>query len=215
LRISSGLGFGRLMVAPAISQFRERYPTLEVRLEVFDRLVDVASEGFDLDVRVGDEIAPHLIARRLGSNRRVLCASPKYLALRSCPSTLADLSSHDCLVIKERDHPFGVWKLHAGAEEHTVKVTGSLSTNDGEIALRWATEGRGIVLRSIWSVQHLLEQGLLVQLLPDFYQEANFWAVYPSRLNNSAKVRVAVEFLQEYFQRQQEQSPINTSLGWH
>ena len=71
LRVSSSFGFGRNLVAPAISQLVERFPTLAVRLEVFDRLVDVASEGFDLDVRVGDEIAPHLIARRLASNHRV------------------------------------------------------------------------------------------------------------------------------------------------
>jgi LysR family transcriptional activator of dmlA len=200
LRISSSFGFGRLIVAPAISQMRERYPTLHVRLEVFDKLVDVAAEGFDLDVRVGDEIAPHLIARRLGSNKRILCASPAYLASRNGPRTLADLSSHDCLIIKERDHPFGVWRLRSGAKDHTVKVTGSLSTNNGEIAVQWAIEGRGILLRSIWNVQPLLDQGLLVQILPEYHQEANFWAVYPSRLNNSAKVRIAVEFLYDYFQ---------------
>jgi LysR family transcriptional activator of dmlA len=197
LRVSSSFGFGRILVAPAISQLVERYPNLSVRFEVFDRLVDVASEGFDLDVRVGDEIAPHLIARRLADNHRVLCAAPTYLARRGTPKTLAELANHDCLVIKERDHPFGVWKLG----EHTVKVTGPLSTNNGEIAVRWAIDGRGIVLRSMWDVAPLLREGKLVQLMPEHRQGANVWAVYPSRLTTSAKVRVAVEFLQDYFQR--------------
>jgi LysR family transcriptional activator of dmlA len=181
LRVSSSFGFGRNLVAPAISQLVERFPTL--------------------DVRVGDEIAPHLIARRLASNHRVLCAAPAYLARRGAPRTLADLSNHDCLVIKERDHPFGVWKLDAGGAEQTVKVTGPLSTNNGEIAVRWAVDGRGIVLRSMWDVGPLLRTGQLAQILPDHVQEANVWAVYPSRLSTSAKVRVCVEFLEDHFRR--------------
>jgi LysR family transcriptional activator of dmlA len=207
LRISSSFGFGRNIVAPLISQMIARYPGLQVRLEVFDRLVDVATEGFDLDVRVGDEIAPHLIARRLADNHRVLCASPGYLQRRGAPRNLQDLSNHDCLVIKERDHPFGVWKLRSGAAEQTVKVTGPLSANNGEIAVLWALDGRGIILRSLWDIGPQLRAGTLAQILPEWRQEANIWAVYPSRLNSSAKVRVCVEFLQEEFARMQLAQP--------
>ena len=98
LRVSSSFGFGRQIVAPALSRLVEQHPGLQVRLEVFDRLVDVAGEGFDLDVRVGDEIAPHLIARRLADNHRVLCAAPAYLQRKGAPRTVADLAAHDCLV---------------------------------------------------------------------------------------------------------------------
>lgn len=179
LRVCSSFGFGRRVVAPAISELSTLYPALQVRFEVFDRLVDVATEGFDLDIRVGDEIAPHHIARRLGDNHRILCASPAYLARRGRPRTLADLASHDCLVIKERDHPFGVWKLRNGNAEQTVKVTGPLSSNNGEIVVRWAVDGRGIVLRSLWDVGPMLAAGELEQILPECSQEANIWAVYP------------------------------------
>lgn len=196
LRISSSFGFGRRVVAPLLSQMAVRYPKLQVRLEVFDRVVDVASEGGDLDVRVGDEIAPHLIARPLARNHRILCASPQYLAERGMPQSLADLNQHDCLIIKERDHPFGVWKLRNGDEERVLKVRGSLSTNHGEIAVQWAVDGRGIVLRSTWDVGPLIAQGQLQAVLPQWRQEANIWAVYPSRLTTSAKVRVCVEFLE-------------------
>lgn len=199
LRVSCSFGFGRLIVAPALSSLVEKYPLLQVRLELVDRLIDVAAEGFDLDVRVGDEIAPHLIARRLGSNHRVLCAAPAYLARRPAPRQLSDLAAHDCLVIKERDHPFGVWRLKSGAAEHSVKVTGPLSSNHGEVVVQWALDGRGIALRSMWDVGEHLRTGRLVQVLPAWRQEANVWAVYPTRLQVSAKVRVCVEFLQEYF----------------
>ena len=199
LRMSSSFGFGRNVVAPAVSQLVARHPGLQVRLDVFDRLVDVAAEGFDLDVRVGDEIAPHLIARQLARNHRVLCASPAYLARKGQPRSIDELSSHDCLVIKERDHPFGVWKLRAGAQQASVKVTGPLSANNGEMAVQWAVDGHGIVLRSWWDVRAHLAAGSLVALLPEWRQEANIWAVYPTRLERSAKVRVGVEFLQAHF----------------
>lgn len=203
LRVSSSFGFGRNVVAPAFSQLARRYPALQLRLEVLDRLVDVAAEGFDLDVRVGDEIAPQLIARRLADNHRLLCAAPAYLQQRGQPRSLEDLAAHDCLVIKERDHPFGVWKLRSGAQERSVKVTGPLSTNHGEMAVQWAVDGHGIVLRSQWDVAAHLAAGRLVPLLPEWTQPANVWAVYPTRLERSAKVRVCVEFLQAYFAQEQ------------
>jgi LysR family transcriptional activator of dmlA len=196
LRVCSSFGFGRQVVAPAIARLARAYPELQIRFEVFDRLVDPVAEGFDLDVRIGDEIAPQLIARRLMVNHRILCAAREYLAQHGTPRTLQDLAGHQCLVIKERDHPFGVWRLRAKGVEETVKVSGALSTNHGEIALRWALDGAGIVLRSRWHAQPLLTSGQLVQILPEYAQEANVWAVYPQRLSNSAKVRVCVEFLE-------------------
>ncbi len=171
--------------------------------EVFDRLVDGAAEGYDLDVRVGDDIAPHLIARKLADNHRLLCVAPAYLARRGTPRSLAKLAAHDCLVIKERDHPLGVWRLHRGQREHTVKMRGPLSANNGEMAVQWAVDGRGIILRSTWDVQPLIDAGKLVPILPQYRQTArppdrqtaNVWAVYPARLNASAKVHACVEFL--------------------
>ncbi|MGO4328736.1 LysR substrate-binding domain-containing protein [Cupriavidus sp. 2TAF22] len=196
IRICSSFGFGRNIVGPAISGLVARYPELQVRFEIFDRLVDVAAEGFDLDIRVGDEIAPSLIARKLLPNSRVLCAAPAYLAARGMPRSAADLARHDCLVIKERDHPFGLWRLrNAAAEVLSVKVTGPLSANNGEVATQWAIDGRGIVLRSLWDVGHLLRTGKLVQVLPALTQEANVYAVYPSKLPATAKTRVCVEWL--------------------
>jgi LysR family transcriptional activator of dmlA len=212
LRVCSSFGFGRNIVAPAISQLSARYPQLNVRFEVFDRLVDITSEGFDLDVRVGDEIAPHLIARRLATNHRVLCAAPSYLARRGTPRQLSELPSHDCLIIKERDHPFGVWRLRNGPREEVIKVTGPLSSNNGEVVVQWAVDGRGIVLRSMWDVAPLLASGKLVRILPDYTQDANVWAVYPSKLGNSAKLRVCVDWLEQSLQDLIAQRPISGLL---
>jgi LysR family transcriptional regulator, transcriptional activator for dmlA len=202
LRVSSSFGFGRQVVAPALARLTEKYPQLGVRFDLFDRLVDVGGESYDLDIRIGDDIAPHLIARRLASNHRVLCASPAYLKQNGTPRQVADLPMHSCLVIKERDHPFGVWRLAERGKMHSVKVTGPLSTNHGEVAVRWALAGHGIVLRSMWNVRPHLEQGKLCQVLPEVTQPANVWAVYPARLATSAKVRVCVDFLTDEFSRE-------------
>lgn len=200
LRVCSSFGFGRQQVAPALAALVAQHPRLQVRLELSDRLVDVAGEGFDLDVRVGDEIAPHLIARRLAANHRVLCAAPGYLAEHGTPRTPDELRQHECLVIKERDHPFGVWRLQCdGDGERALKVSGALSSNNGEVALRWALDGRGIVLRSVWQVAPLLADGALVQVLPGCRQPADVWAVYPLRLERSARLRAAVEGLEAWF----------------
>ncbi len=108
--VVSSQGFGRRFVAPALSELAARYPKLDIRLDIQDRLVDLIEEGVDLDIRVGNQIAPHLRARHLARNWRVLCASPAYR--QGTPVNPGELANHDCLVIKERDRPFGIWHLH-------------------------------------------------------------------------------------------------------
>lgn len=199
LRIISSFGFGRQVVAPALSALARQYPQLELRFDVEDRLMDLANEGVDLDIRIGDDIAPNLIARKLGTNYRILCASPSFLAQHGTPKQLADLATCSCLVIKERDHPFGIWQLQNKEGEHAIKVTGPLSSNHGEIVHQWCLDGQGIALRSWWDVCDNIASGHLVHVLPEYYQPANIWAVYVSRLATSAKVRITVEFLRHYF----------------
>ncbi|MGO3030929.1 LysR substrate-binding domain-containing protein [Pseudomonas helleri] len=201
LHLCSSFGFGRNHVAPAISLLAEQYPELEIRLDVFDRVVDIVHEGFDLEIHVGDDIAGQHIGRRLVTNNRVLCASPDYLKRRGVPELLQDLQQHDCLVLKERDNAFGIWQLQGPEGEASVRVSGPLSSNSGEIVLQWALDGRGVLLRSMWDVKPLLDQGRLVQVLADYRQSADVWAVYPTRLANSGKLRVCVEFLQAHLRQ--------------
>ncbi len=198
LHVCSSFGFGRNHVAPAISLLARQYPELEIRLDVFDRVVDIVHEGFDLEIRVGDDVPGQHIGRRLVTNNRVLCAAPDYLERRGVPHRLEDLGQHDCLVLKERDNAFGMWQLQGPEGEASVRVSGPLSSNSGEIVLQWALEGHGVLLRSMWEVKPLLQQGRLVQVLADYRQSADVWAVYPTRLANSGKLRVCVEFLQAY-----------------
>lgn len=214
LRIISSFGFGRRVVAPALSALALQYPQLELRFDVQDRLVDLVNEGVDLDIRVGDDIAPNLIARQLAANHRVLCASPQFLVRHPPPKQLSDLAALPCLVIKERDHPFGIWQLHSKEGQHAIKVTGPLSSNHGEIVHQWCLDGQGIALRSWWDVRENIASGHLVHVLPEFFQPANVWAVYVSRLATSAKIRTTVEFLRHYFQQHYPQhEPTASAVG--
>lgn len=199
LHICSSFGFGRNHVAPAVARLSSLYQDLEVRLDVFDRVVDIVGEGFDLEIRVGDDLPTQHIAKKLVANHRILCATPEYFRERSVPESLKDLSGHDCLVLKERNNPFGIWQLQREGREETIRVNGPLSSNNGEIVLKWALDGRGIALRSYWDVKQFISAGHLVQVLHDCTQPANIYAVYPTRLADSAKLRVCVEFLEQYF----------------
>jgi len=128
----------------------------------------------------------------------VLCAAPDYLARWGEPRELADLPRHRCIVIRERDQDVGRWTLQGPQGAETVKVGGPLSANNGEIARQWAVDGHGIILRSEWNVGPSLARGELRRVLPDYAQTADVWAVYPSRLSTSAKLRVCVEFLENW-----------------
>ncbi len=198
LRLCTSSGFGRNRIAPAISKLALEYPELEVQLELLDRPVDLLAEGFHLDIRVGQVQEQHLIARRLASNRRVLCAAPSYLAQHGTPRRLDELAAHRCIAIRERDQDAGRWKLSGPEGEETVRVRGPLSTNNGELVHQWAIDGHGIILRSIWDVGRSLADGSLVRVLPAYHQQADVWAIYPDRLGTSANVRVCVQFIEAW-----------------
>ena len=117
-----------------------------------DRLVDLVSEGFDLDIRIGDDIAPNLIARKLADNQRILCASPAYLQRHGVPKSVAELAGRACLVIRSAITRSGCGGCRGRAAK-TVKVTGALASNHGEIVHQWCLDGQGVALRSAWDVK--------------------------------------------------------------
>jgi LysR family transcriptional activator of dmlA len=197
LRVSSSFRLGRNHVAPAISLLARRYPRLEVSLTVLDRPVDLLSEGLDLDIRIGEVPEPHLVAHRILQSHRILCAAPSYIAAHGAPTQLAELAQHSCLVFRERDQPFGTWRLTGPKGLESVKVTGALSSNNNDIIRQWALDGHGIVRLAEWDCIKSLNDGELVHVLPAYRWPADIWAVTTGRLSQSAKVGVCVRFLRE------------------
>ncbi|MDH4582457.1 LysR family transcriptional regulator [Pseudomonas sp. BN415] len=197
LRIATSLRLGRDYVSPVLSLLRQRHPGLEVWLELLDRRVDLIGENVDIDLRVGEVHEPHLIAHKIAESHRMLCAAPSYLAQRGHPRSLADLAQHDCLLFRERELSFGVWRLAGPNGEETVKVTGPMASNHSDVVRQWAHEGHGVIMASVWDVAPSIRAGKLVRVLPAYQQAADVWAVTAARASGSAKVKLCIEFLKE------------------
>jgi DNA-binding transcriptional LysR family regulator len=206
LRVNATLGFGRLHIAPAISKYVLRYPEVDVQLQLSVDPPSLTDDQFDVCIRFGAPSDTRVIAKRLAANRRLLCASPKYLAQRGEPKSPGELSRHNCLSIRQGDEAYGLWRLFTGRDgernAEAVKVRGNLTTNDGEIAVNWALDGHGILMRAEWDIERYLQSGRLVQVLPGYRTpDADIYAVYPQRHQLSARIRTFVEFLSEAFER--------------
>ncbi|MDI1257750.1 LysR family transcriptional regulator [Aquabacterium sp.] len=200
LRVNATFGFGRRHLAPAISDFTLRYPQVEVILTLTDHPLDLIEHAIDVGIQFGTPPDARVLARRVASNRRWLCASPNYLAEFGVPSAPQDLAQHRCIVIRENTATFNHWQLTNGQDQLMLKVRGPLSTNHGEVALDWALAGHGIVLRSEWDVAAYLRSGRLSRILAPWGGEvADIHAIYPQRHHLSAKVRVFLDFLVERF----------------
>lgn len=205
LRVNATLGFGRSHVAPLVSRFVKRHVDIEVQLQLSVNPPPITDDAFDICIRFGAPPDSRLVARRLAANRRLLCAAPSYLARHGMPKTPADLARHACITIRQGDEAYGLWRLTGRGRQATpqaVKVRGPLSTNDGGIAVSWALEGHGILMRAEWDIARHLAAGRLVQVLPQFdTPDADLYAVWPQAHQGSRRVRAFVEFVAEAFAR--------------
>ena len=204
LRVNATLGFGRNHVAPLISRFVRKHTEVEVQLQLSVDPPPLASDTFDVCIRFGAPPDSRAVARRVASNRRLLCAAPAYLARRGTPKAPRDLVRHHCIGIRQGEEAYGTWRLSSGrgatARTESVKVRGNLATNGGEIAVAWALEGHGILMRAEWDIRRHLQSGRLVQVLPQYATpEADIYAVYPQHHQRAARVRAFVDWVAAAF----------------
>ncbi|HYP85569.1 LysR substrate-binding domain-containing protein [Variovorax sp.] len=204
LRVNATLGFGRSHVAPLISRFAKRHPDVEVQLQLSVNPPALTDDSFDVCIRFGPPPDARVIARRIARNRRLLCASPAYLQKLGTPKVPSDLTRHRCITIRQGDEAYGLWRLTMSKGRHpgtqAIKVRGGLSTNDGEIAVNWALDGHGILMRAEWDIARYLHSGRLVQVLPQYdTPDADIYAVYPRHHHTVARVRAFVDFVAAAF----------------
>lgn len=200
LRINATLGFGRTHVSPLISKFVRRHPGVEVQLQLSVNPPPLTDDAYDVCIRFGEPPDSRVVSRRIAPNRRVLCASPAYLARHGTPKVPHDLVRHNCIGIRQGEEAYGVWRLTSGRGRHatteSVKTRGNLATNDGEIAVNWALDGLGILMRAEWDIGRHLRSGRLVQVLPQYATpDADIYAVYPQRHQLAVRVRTFVDFV--------------------
>lgn len=199
LHISSSLGFGRSKLAKPISLLKKINPDIDIKLTLTDQHIDLIKEDVDIEFHVGNIFKDTYYAKKIAFNKRILCASPFYLKLNHIPTSIEELRDHNCLFIQERNSLFGTWNLTNGHEERRIKVNGDLTSNSGEVILDWAKDGYGIVLRSHWDARQFVDSGELIQILPDWYEEADIWALSPKKISTSYKVDLAIKFFEKYF----------------
>lgn len=199
LRVALPGAFGRQWVAPLLTEFLALHPQITIEAEFSNRFVDLVGERFDLAVRLGELGDSRLVARRVCGRRRLLCASPAYLARHGVPRRPEDLARHACLVftglaIGNR------WDLmNAKGDVRRVSVAGPLAADDAEMLADAARAGLGIMLTTDWMVGPQLQAGLLARVLPRWQvvDEGAIYIVTPSGSASSSKTRAFAGFISE------------------
>ena len=205
LRITAPAGFGRRHVAPLVPRFRSAHPDVTISLNLSDRVVDLAGEGFDCAVRVGDLPDSSLVSVRIADNRRLCVATPEYLARRGTPRAPAELVQHDCLTLSSdasqtRGWAFRVPLADGATEVMHLKPGGPLDCSDGQVLHDWCLGGGGIAWRSTWEVEADIAAGRLVAVLEDFAAPPNgIYVVFPQRKHLPLRVRLWIEHLKHQY----------------
>jgi DNA-binding transcriptional LysR family regulator len=221
LRITAPAGFGRRHVAPLVPRFRELHADVTISLNLSDRVVDIAGEGYDCAVRVGDMPDSSLVSVRMADNRRLCVATPEYLQRHGRPEHPHDLARFDCLVLSSDASQTRGWAFrvprqaqgrpHEGAPPGAVpadndtevihyRPSGPMDCSDGQVLHNWCLAGYGIAWRSTWEVEEEIAEGRLVAVLEEFSAPPNgIYAVFPQRKHLPLRVRLWVDFLKHHY----------------
>ena len=196
LKVTAPAPVGRRWIAPFIGGFVRRYPAVRVHLTLEERYADIVGEGFDVAIRGGPVVDTALIGRRLFETRRVVVASPDYLARHGSPRSPDDLASHACIVFNSERHFNAEWRFGRGDRARNLRVTGALAATNSELPVVWALAGLGLAQKSWWEVADHITAGRLVTVLDPFEPEpATFFAIHPVSSAQSRKIALFVDEL--------------------
>ncbi len=200
LIVSAPAAFGRKHVAPHAPAFLAANPDVKISFNLSDQVVDLVREGYDLSIRIGGSIDPSLVAVKLYSNHRVVCASPDYLKKYGTPKNLKELNQHNCLTFNLQGGQQRGWHFKESNRTVVVRTSGNLDCNDGELLHRWCLEGYGLAWRSTWEIQSELVSGKLVTVLDDFaLPHYDIMAVYPQQRYLPLKTRLFIDQLKAIY----------------
>jgi DNA-binding transcriptional LysR family regulator len=205
LRITAPAGFGRRHVAPLVPKFHALHSDVTLSLNLSDRVIDIAGEGFDCAVRVGDMPDSSLVSVRLADNRRLCVATPSYVKAHGMPLHPSDLSRFDCLTLSSDASQTRGWAFSipnaAGERDVTyLRPAGPLDCSDGQVLHDWCLSGYGIAWRSTWEVEAEIASGQLLTILEDFAAPPNgIYAVFPQRKHLPLRVRLWIDFLKHNY----------------
>ncbi|QUM86959.1 MULTISPECIES: LysR substrate-binding domain-containing protein [unclassified Moritella] len=191
LKITAPITYGERSVAPLVNDFVTQYPELEVQLILSNQQIDLIDEGFDLAIRLGQLGDSSMIGKRLATRKQYVCAAPEYLSAFGAPHSLSELDRHNCL-----SGTLDYWRFQEKGKARNIRVKGNFSCNSGPVLVDAALKGVGIVQLPDYYVQEYINQGQLIELLPNYREPDDaVWALYPQNRHLSPKVRMLVDYL--------------------
>lgn len=162
-------------------------------------MVDLLGEGIDVAIRIAALSDSTMIGVKLADNKRVLVASPDYVRRHGAPASLDDLARHNCLAMSSEGSQRG-WTFRQNGKNVTLKVSGNMECNDGEVLHDWALAGKGLAWRSMWEVGAALESGRLITVLDEFAAPGNdIYAVFAQRRHLPLRIRAFIDFLRRAY----------------
>jgi DNA-binding transcriptional LysR family regulator len=196
LRIGAPMELGRRLVSPLITEFRQQYPDVQAHLVLSDAGLDVVDDGLDVALRNGLPSDSGVIARKVLTAKRIVCASPLYFKKHGIPARPGDLLKHDCIRLVRGRRVVDTWVFQEQGKRFEVVVNGTLSTTSGEVVHDWVREGKGIALKADWDLQPDLRAGSIVRCLDDYWcDEINLFALCANRRHLSPRIRAFLKFI--------------------
>lgn len=204
LTITATISFSMLHLAPLVPKFQKLYPGIKVKLLGANRYYDIMDSEIDLAIRTREfEADSSITIRKLAETRRILAASPAYLARRGHPRTVEDLQQHDLLIYSHANHP-NVMEFTKGEDKLSIKIQPSLETNDGQIVRAAALAGAGILVQPKYIIYDDLVAGRLVPVLDDWnLPRLTINLAFQDRRYMPAKTRLFIDFLLDHFKREE------------
>lgn len=221
LRVTVPTAFGRRHIVPHLPAFMSRFPKIDVDIDMRDEVVNLVETGFDLAIRIGALSDSDMMARQLADHRRVVCASPAYIAQHGAPDAPSQLGAHSCLRFSLSTDDRWVFvnkSADPSLKPIPVSLKGRVRLNDTEAMLELAILGHGVALLPTWACEHALRNGRLIELLPGWEArlqraETAVWAVYPRKKTVSSKVRAFIDFYAGIFAQASWSSPGSHSMN--
>jgi DNA-binding transcriptional LysR family regulator len=196
LRIGAPMELGRRLVAPLITEFRGKFPDVQVHLVLSDSGLDVIDDGLDVALRNGLPSDSSVIARKVLTAKRITCASPAYFKEHGTPAKPGDLLKHDCIRLVRGRRVMDAWVFQEQGKRFEVVVNGTLTTTSGEVVHDWVRAGKGIALKADWDLQAELREGSIVPCLSDYWcDEINLFALCANRRHLSPRIRAFLKFI--------------------
>ncbi|MER8526798.1 MULTISPECIES: LysR family transcriptional regulator [unclassified Mesorhizobium] len=201
LRLALPGSFGRMWIGPLLPQFLAEFPDVRIEAEFSNHFVDLVAENFDVAVRLGALEDSRLVARKVATRRRLLCAAPSYLARRGTPTAPEALLEHSCLGFSGFQ-TFPAWEMTGSTGRRvSIEVSGPLVTDDAEVLVEAAVQGVGLMMSTDWLVGRELADGRLVPVLEDWTlaDEGAVYVVMPSAKGQAAKTRAFADWIGKRF----------------